>query len=181
MTLISTNGDITNGNGSDVNVRGGSATLIAQQGFVGDTDGGEITIIVPLVEGEATITLVTNVGANLNPNFANVDQRLGSVQTPVEAGTAAAVGASVLAALEEIGFIDWAGFDPEVRLVDCLEPCIQLPADQLEDDGMAELRNPTKMLVIRTTTGTKIIPIYAEPLARNRSSADSTGYEAVLD
>ena len=90
----------------------------------------------------------------------------GNVIEPVRIGVSTAVGAGVLSALEKIGFVDWAGLDPNVRLVDCLEPCIKLPADQLEDEGMAGLREPTKMLMIRTVDGVLLIPVFVEQIAR---------------
>ena len=46
----------------------------------------------------------------------------------------------MLSALEEIGFVDWAGLDPDVRLVDCLEPCIKLPPDH-EVIGLTIIRD----------------------------------------
>ena len=108
---------------------------------------------------------MTGIGGKiLNPNLAVVQTNVAGLDAS-EAGVSAAVGASVLSALEEIGFIDWAGLDPNIRLVDCLEPCIKLPADQLEE-GLAGLREPTQMLVIRTVDGVKLIPVFVQTTAQ---------------
>ena len=167
VTLTSTNGSILNGNavGAD-NVRGGRAILDAPSGRIG-TSSSPIRVIVPLIQGTTTITVSSSLGAVIdNPNLAEVNAQAGNVIEPVKIGVSTAVGASVLSALEEIGYVDWAGLDPNVRLVDCLEPCIKLPPDQLEDDGLAGLREPTQMLVIPTIDGVKLIPVYVETIAR---------------
>ncbi len=117
---------------------------------------------------DATIFVTALGGRILNPNLAVVETNVAGLDQS-EAGVSAAVGASVLSALEEIGFIDWAGLDPDVRLVDCLEPCIKLPADQLEDEGMAWLREPTQMLMIRTVDGVKLIPVFVQQIAQLQS------------
>jgi len=183
VSLISENGNILNGNGTETNVEGSAVFLTASQGAVG-TSASPITVVVPRIEGQATITIQSALGGSvLNPNFAVIDQSLSRVQTalPVEQAQAAATSASVLSALEEIGFIDWAGLDPDVRLVDCLEPCIKLPADQLEDEGMAGLREPTQMLVIRTIDGVKIIPVYVQTIAQRSPDVGSAGEDPVLN
>jgi hypothetical protein len=57
------------------------------------------------------------------------------------------VGAAT--SLQEVAAIDWAALDPNVALVDCFDPCIRLPDDQREDDGLALLREVLKPLLER--------------------------------
>jgi len=182
VTLISINGSILNGNGVRVtNVRGSAAILDAANGSVGTTNS-PIRVIVPLTPGTATITVTSALGAIIdNPTFAEVDVKAGNILEPVQIGVNAAVGASVLAALEEIGFVDWAGMDPDVRLVDCLEPCIKLPPDQLEDEGLAGLSEPSQMLVIRTINGIKLIPVFVQPIAQRSQEVGDRNYEPVMN
>jgi hypothetical protein len=81
---------------------------------------------------------------------------------------AAATGVGTVSAAEDLVTIDWAGLDPNVALVDCLQPCVKLPADQSEDPALAQLREATKLLLIRTDTGWKMIPVVArETIAAN--------------
>ena len=140
-----------------VNVRGASTELTARGGTVGSTEV-PLTLNLPLIPGVPTITILATQGsAFFNPNLAEANDTSGDASA---AANKQATAASVQSAVEAIGFIDWAGLDPDVRLVDCLEPCLKLPADQLEDDGMSQLRAPNKMLVIRTANGVRLIPVY---------------------
>ena len=68
-----------------------------------------------------------------------------------------------------------------MRLVDCLEPCIKLPPDQLEDEELAMLREPTRMLVIRTLDGIKLIPVFDQHIARRSQEVGGTDYEPVMN
>jgi hypothetical protein len=173
VILVSASGDVLNGNNDDdINSPEVTASdpesevrLSAENGVVGTADS-PLTISAPnrRNEGIATIFVTATGGKILNPNQALVDTNVAGLDA-TEAGVSAAVGASVLSALEEIGFINWAGLDPNVRWVDCLEPCIKLPADQLDED-IAGLREPTQMLVIRTVNGIKLIPVFAETTAQ---------------
>ena len=63
--------------------------------------------------------------------------------------------------LVDLSGVDWASLDPTVALLDCLEPCVRLPADQSEDEELAELRDATRLLLIRTSHGWKMIPVVA--------------------
>jgi hypothetical protein len=168
VTLTSATGDILNGNGdADLSTPEVSSavtvTLSAVNGVVG-TDLAPLTISAPNETPTATIFVSAKGGKILNPNLATVDTNVANLDAS-NAGVSAAVGASVLSALEEIGFVDWAGLNPDIRLVDCLEPCIKLPADQLEDEGLAILREPTQMLVIRTVDGIRLVPVFVQTTA----------------
>ena len=77
-----------------------------------------------------------------------------TVNQGIDVGT---LGSS--AATQDIAAIDWAGLDPNIALVDCLQPCIRLPADQSEEPGLVELKEATKFLLIRTRDGWKMIPV----------------------
>jgi hypothetical protein len=59
----------------------------------------------------------------------------------------------------DVSAIDWVGLDPNVTLVDCTDPCVLLPPDQLEDDGFALLRDATKLLVLRDGDRLALIPV----------------------
>jgi hypothetical protein len=74
---------------------------------------------------------------------------------------AASTAASTVSALQDVSAIDWASPDPNVTLVDCLEPCVLLPQDQREDDGFAALREADRLLLIPTADGWKLIPVFA--------------------
>ena len=174
ISLIAATGNITNGNGAlEPNIIvpvGSMASLAALAGGIG-ANSQPITFVVPLVQGQATINLVSIASPVIDNTLdATVGSSLPFID--VNAQRDAAVGASILSAIEEIGFVDWAGLDPDVRLVDCLEPCIKLPADQLEDEELAWLREPTQMLMIRTVNGVKLIPIFSETIASNHSLLD---------
>jgi hypothetical protein len=162
VDLTSNGGNIVNNNGTATNIEAIEAFLTAT-GVVG-TSSSPITLSVPRVSGTTTITVTAAGGQIINLLGAEVETNVAGLDATAS-GVATAVGASVLSALEEIGFVDWAGLDPEVRLVDCLEPCIKLPADQVEDEGLAGLRDPNQMLVIRTASGIKLVPVYVEPIA----------------
>jgi hypothetical protein len=162
VTLVALNGNIVNNNGTATNIEANEAILTAA-GLVGTTSS-PITISVPRVSGTATITVTAAGGQIINLLGAEVATNVAGLDATA-AGVSTAVSASVLSALEEIGFVDWAGLDPDVRLVDCLEPCIKLPPDQLEDEGLAGLREPNQMLVIRTASGIKLVPVFVEPIA----------------
>jgi hypothetical protein len=161
MTLNSERGSIVNANGTEVNVQAASAIVHALQGNVG-TEDSPITFDVPT---DSTIEVSAAGGRIVNKKQATVISDIAGLDA-TGAGVSAAVGASVLSALEEIGFVDWASLDPDVRLVDCLEPCIKLPADQLEDEEFAALGESTQMLVIRTVDGVKLIPVIIQTTAQ---------------
>lgn len=115
----------------------------------------------------------------MNPNLARVQTNVADLDA-TEAGVSAAVGASVLSALETIGFIDWAGLNPDVKLVDCLDPCIKLPPDQLEDEELAGLSEPTQMLVIRTIDGIKLIPVFVQQIAQRSQEIGETDHDGPI-
>ncbi len=163
--------------GSDgVNVRGQSTSLEALTGEVGTVAAPMVLIITPDPNGDVVIDINSaSVPVFLNPLFAQVSESslAGDI---TQRGANTATAASVQSALEQIGFVDWAGLDPDVRLVDCLEPCLKLPADQVEDDGLSQLfREPTKMIVIQTVNGIKLIPVYTTFDATIASSEPRTG------
>ena len=181
VSLLVATGDILNGNGvQEINVQAPEAFLAALEGRIG-TDDGPITFDVPLISGTATIHLVSAVPPVIqNLQLAEVDSRLQVRDISLEQARAA-VGASIQAAIEGIGYIDWAGLDPDIRLVDCLEPCIKLPPDQIEDEELAWLREPTQMLMIRTVNGVQLIPVYNQPIAFNSIQTDGSSFDSMLD
>ena len=143
-----------------VNIRGQSTTLRAPTGSVGTQTVPLVLIITPDPEGDAVIDIqAAGLSFIVNPLFAQESVSSTAIDLSTR-GANAATAASVQSALEEIGFVDWAGLDPDVRLVDCLEPCLKLPADQLEDDGFSHLRDSHQMIVIMTVNGIKLIPVY---------------------
>jgi hypothetical protein len=178
VTLVTLAGNIINGNGdADPNspeIRGSTVTLVATEGLVG-SDSSPITIDAPK-KAEPTIFVTALGGKILNPNLARVQTNVADLDA-TEAGVSAAVGASVLSALEKIGFIDWAGLNPDVKLVDCLDPCIKLPPDQLEDEELAGVSEPTQMLVIRTIDGIKLIPVFVQQIAQTSQEVGETDHD----
>ena len=167
VTLEAVTGNIVNGNGdADIEspeISGDVVTLIAEGGFIGN-ETSPITIEATNKRPIATIFINALGGVILNPNLAVVDATSAGLRDASTTGTAAATSASVLSALEEIGFIDWAGLDPDVKIFDWQQPAIKLPPDQL-DEGLAGVREPAEILVIRTLHGTKLIPVFVQPSA----------------
>jgi hypothetical protein len=174
VTLATLAGDIVNNNGTNTNIEANTVILTAPEGLVG-TSASPITISVPRTTGESNITVTARGGQIINLLGAGVSTNVDDLDATA-AGVSTAVGASVLSALEEIGFVDWAALDPDIELVDCLEPCIKLPADQLEEEGMAGLREPTQILVIRTLNGVKLVPVYVETIARRPQDMGEAGH-----
>jgi hypothetical protein len=119
---------------ADVNVRGQFTFLQAVLGSIGTADS-PIKIIVPFIPGKTTIKIDSLFGAYIfNPLGALVEIVSGSVTDSVRTSTAVAAATGAISALQDVGYIDWVAFSPAVRLFDCLEPCVSLPADQLEDE-----------------------------------------------
>jgi len=195
ISLFLFTGDFVNGNGViEPNIEGLSdiaapfASLQTLQGGIGDATS-PITFVVTRIEDVDTINLFSTIPPVINNILgANVGSEL-QFTDPFSEQRDAAIGASVLAAIEEIGYVDWAGLDPDVRLVDCLEPCIKLPCDQLEDEELecnddrqlAWFREPTQILVIRTVGGVRLVPIYSEPITRNSVGTRGTDFGHVPD
>jgi hypothetical protein len=67
---------------------------------------------------------------------------------------------------QDLVTIDWAALNPNVALIDCLQPCVRLPADQSDEPGLAYVPGMEKLLLIRTQDGWKMIPVIMhEPMA----------------
>src|SRR5690606_23446485 len=157
VTLVAEQGSIEADVREAVNVRGDSATLRALLHIGAPRE--PVSIVIP---SSQTITL-TAINATIN-NFslATVDDTLvaGIFSDFAANATAAAIGAGAASSLLDVAAIDWAGLDPNVALIDCLEPCIVLPPDQLEDDGFGALGDATKLLLVRTSDDDwKVVPL----------------------
>ena len=156
-------GSILRSNNSALNLQGRSVTLDAAANVGAEVQ--PMIIEVFAATEEATIILSAAGDASIgNVTNATVDDTDvgGSTLDITGDVVASAVAASTVSAVQDIVAIDWAQLDPSVTLIDCLEPCIRLPADQSEDEGLAELRDVIKLLLIRTNSGWKLIPVFAE-------------------
>jgi hypothetical protein len=138
------------------NVQGNPVALVTPFGTSG-TEGAPITINTPTT-GQILIESLDPATIS-NPNLATVLATRSSVidvtvNQGIDLGT---LGSSI--SRQEVAAIDWAGLDPNIALVDCLQPCIMLPADQSEEPGLVDLKEATKFLLIRTRDGWKMIPV----------------------
>jgi filamentous hemagglutinin family protein len=155
IELVASQGSILD-NGAAVNVRGRTATLRARL-HIGEPSN-PVTIVVPSNE---TIRLAAVNATIDNISLATVDDALvvGVFSDFTANATAAAVGAGAASSVLDVSAIDWVGLDPNVTLVDCVEPCVLLPVDQQEDDGFALLRDATMLLVLRDGERLALIPM----------------------
>ncbi|HZF30667.1 MAG TPA: hypothetical protein VE907_16245, partial [Gammaproteobacteria bacterium] len=164
VTVAALGGDLVHDGDSDVKAAT-DATLNAS-GFVGRDDSSPV-----VVEASATGLITVSAGQrysidNVNNTLVSATGAGTSVSAKVNKAIAAGVGS--VSAADDLVTIDWAGLDPNVALVDCLQPCVQLPADQSEDPGLAQIREATKFLLIRTDSGWKMIPVFPrEAIAAN--------------
>ena len=187
LHLTVQNGDLTVGNvkvGDPSDPSSGFSKFVVEKGSLFGTGPGQITggtaaievagvvgtantpIIFALApDGTIVIEAITAYIHNLN--LTNVDFRAldpfapgAGVFDPVDLGNAATSNA--ITAAREVALIDWAGFDPTVALVDCNDPCVRLPEDQVEERSFADgdVREPTRMLLVWTRDGWKLVPVF---------------------
>jgi hypothetical protein len=140
-----------------IGISGSNATLIAT-GAIGTTSSP----IKMDISETGLITLQAASAAINNVHLTPVnDQVAGGIFDAVSQAIGSAIGTSTQSAVQDTSAIDWAGLDPNIALVDCLQPCVRLPADQSEEEeGLAKVREATKLLLIRTSNGWKMIPVF---------------------
>jgi hypothetical protein len=166
VTVTANTGNLLhNGTALAADVSSNDAFLTA-----GGSIGTTAAAIVFDVPATGKITINAGTGATIEnlrgATVANIGS--GVVRVASTALTASANAQASANASRDLVTVDWAGLDPNVALVDCLQPCVKLPADQSEDPGLAQLREATKLLLIRTDTGWKMIPVFArEAIASN--------------
>jgi filamentous hemagglutinin family protein len=167
VTVQASHGNLLhNGGPLSPDIAASNAVLRALTGSVG-TEAQAVVLDVPAA---GSVLIDTLTGATIeNLQGAPVTLVGSNVLRERSSGRfAAATGVGTVSAAEDLVTIDWAGLDPNVALVDCLQPCVKLPADQSEDPALAQLREATKLLLIRTDTGWKMIPVVArETIAAN--------------
>ena len=157
------NGSIFDNNGADVNMVVSTAVLRTPAGSIG-TSEQKVGINVPAGAFIDVASSSDLEGVFISPSL-DARLRLGArvfdasvLNTAIRQTREQATNNTLLV---DISGVDWASLDPTVALLDCLEPCVRLPADQSEDEELAELREATKLLLIRTSHGWKMIPVVA--------------------
>jgi hypothetical protein len=122
--------------------------------------GEQGAAVVFNVQGGGTLTLIadnafydtTNDGVPVNLIVSGV---------AFNAKSFASTQSSTQSAVLDTTAIDWAALDPNEAIVDCAQPCVRLPGDQAEDDEeLAKVREASKLLLIRTSDGFKLIPVF---------------------
>ncbi|HEX5046116.1 MAG TPA: hypothetical protein VFX89_03265 [Gammaproteobacteria bacterium] len=165
VTIETLDGDILHdGQVGDVDIQAGTrATVIATKGIVG-TEANRLVVDVPatgVIQYSAQPGSTVSLRTVQNTPLLNIGSL--SVNTSIlntVANEAVAAGQAAVSAADALVTIDWAGLDPNVALIDCLQPCVKLPADQSEDPALAQIREATKLLLIRTDEGWKMIPVF---------------------
>jgi filamentous hemagglutinin family protein len=159
-------GNIVDGNGNALNIDAATAVLFAPAGSIG-TSSERLAIKVP---AGSVIDMQTSNGAKGAFIIPSADARLRFGTTELNANQYLGVTdrtnqATNNTLLVDLSGVDWASLDPTVTLLDCLEPCVRLPADQAEDEELARApmpeAQPTQLLLIRTAYGWKMIPVVA--------------------
>jgi acrosin len=153
-------GNLLDDNGADQNMLVSHALLFVPKGSIGTAEE-KLEVEVPSGSFIDAAPAAGLAGAFINASTGS-HLRIGGREFLV--GPAGVTSPESLATnntlLVDVSGVDWASLDPTVTLLDCLEPCVRLPADQAEGEELARARPETRLLLIRTTFGWKMVPVF---------------------
>jgi hypothetical protein len=167
------NNDILSSNGVANDITAANATLTANSGRIGASASSSIGFSIP--NGNTVVLNFAIPPAYIDGISSSTHNIQSTGLVIIGAEVISNAGTASTTELKDLGYVDWSLFSEDLNLFGVVEPGIQMPADQVEDELVMKNPLPNVEFPLNTLFGWDLVSGFKKVSLQPAGGAETTG------